>query len=458
LLLRSLSDEAAGQDWKIEARVEVPFPEGTLVNGRVKNLPALVQALGKLRKEGPATPFVVLSVLLSDLDVWGKTFSFPGSLKQDQLREAMDLNARLSLPFSRDAVFVDWEEIPARGEDLHETFLMAARTDAVRPYLQAVEEAGFTPVACEVFSMSLARALRQDQRGFHITVFFVAGLVSFSAVLGNTLRFMRTMHLENPDARGVFAEFKKAWHFTLSEYPNAPESLSTLFVGDERIGKELAPLVEREFSVPLSVESSSWAVALGAAKRGAIPREKDTIISLMPIGTEEAYARRRALLFVEFVGNFSIGIAALLLVLFAAVFGIVWQQEQAISNALQQLGVPPQETEKFSQEANEFNALAGLIAGVEAAAPRWDNLLEKIRSVANPGITIKHIAMTDARSSLTISGQAETASARQQFKNDLEQNGVGENISIPFTAELRDIQFTFTFPLTDTTLLFRSSP
>ncbi|MBI5147850.1 MAG: pilus assembly protein PilM [Parcubacteria group bacterium] len=456
---------------KAEAVGEAALPEGIVFGGQVNDGAALARALGGLLK-GLKKTISYATVSVSSADVYNKIFIFPKSVSGERLEESMKLTVGFSLPMSADEVYLDWEKT---GDDSQsEIFLAEARKTNIDGYLAALHAADLKAVAVEFYPMSLSRVV--DCRAGE-TILIVKPEKSgtgFAIVKDRSVRFGRFVPYNREKPEDLAEEARKIVDFYESNAPNfqrEPERGEVVsgaaIIGDgkeieeaaRRISERLsfpaekARLIPRLAQMPDFQDGSRWLVVAGAAFRGLLPRSDDTLISLMPIGTEEAYEYHRAAAFSEFVSNVVVGVSALI----AAAFLGVWLMMTSIQSGLtERIGrleaVPlPQSDLELRERAEKLNALTGPLAVLSARSPKWSIFLKELRKTALPGISITNIAVSSPTESIGVSGVAANRGELNAFKKTLENSGFFSDIAMPLTnLEQREkISFSVSFRLKD---------
>lgn len=453
---------------------EVPLPEGTIVQGRLAKPEALVAALKALKTRGRPHSFLASFAVLSlpVHETWSHVYVFPGNVTQEQFSQAMDLNSKLALPFVAEAAFFDWEETPPLDPERREGFLAAAKKEAVEPYLAALEQAKITVVAVEPFGASVARVLALSGIGEGKRISFAA-LLSAGSVLHEMVvdrgrpRYLRVVSLSDPAAQLV-RELKLFFNFAVFEYAlqQPEEALYFLEDGSDTDLQALSAQSEvpmKAVSLPsifsvlaqAQLPASGWFAAIGAGMRGLVRRDADTIISLMAVGTEEAYARRRAQAWTGLASNIVIGFSVLLLTLFGVSYAFTMNQAKGAAERVRTQKLIPIDVQEYEKIAQQFNGALTLGGKVLTKSPRWDKLVSGIRSQSNQGVLIKHIS-ADTSYTVTIAGTAASREALAQFKAAVEASPLTTKVDLSFAffEVAANFPFTLSFVLDDPGFLY----
>ena len=292
--------------------------------------------------------------------------------------------------------------------------------------------------ALDNFQNKTGAILRITDRGLEIAI-----------VSEGELRFARFARM--PKA-GTFDEFKEfllselssALNFYAIENPRAEPTPVLAIVseleGEKEIGDYLASKLglavqKAHWADSLEIEES-YAAAYGAARRGLIARENDTLISLMPIGTEETYRKRRFLAYISLWSDIVNATAVILVVLFAGIWFFLQRVEKRIDTqitASQAASAIGEQIAALEKDALRFNELAGRLAAAEDSIYRWSPLLGKLpTALTAPDTTVKSIGVPSPKGDIAVNLTAATRASAVSFRKMLEQSGEYENVAMPF--------------------------
>jgi len=197
--------------------------------------------------------------------------------------------------------------------------------------------------------------------------------------------------------------------------------------------------------------SGRWLICLGAALRGIIPRDKDTLISLMPISTQEAYEHQKAVTFSEFLANLATGLSVFFIISFALSWVLITTIQENTNkqfDVLKNIPLPP-EAATLEAKAKQINNLVTIESKYIKEMPRWSNLIQEIKSRTNDSIIINSLSMPAIDTTIVIAGVAKTRAGLNDFKNSLDASPYLTNIKLPLTniAQKDNIPFTISFNL-----------
>lgn len=422
---------------------EKSLQEGVVIGGEVKNKTAFIKTLADFLKETkPAVKYAVVSILSSN--IYSRIYSFPKSVTGDKLEDSMNLAIGFQLPVKPEDVYLDWEKID--GEK-NEIFLATIPKPIINDYLEALTAAGLRTVAVEFYPMSISRAIDVPAEGAFL---MVAANKEESCVFvldGNSIklnRFVPAEFLEN--------EMGKIIDFYEAENNVSVSGIINIEKEKEKI-KIISPFSENE---EIKKDGSKWIIALGAAIRGIMPRSSDIIVSLMPVGTEEAYDNQKAITFSEFISNITIGLAVFFSAAFIGVWIMMISLQQNFSNRLSILDSrPAQGAGDLESRAMAFNDLTGKANSILGKLPRWSIALEELKSRVAPGILINSFSSSLPADAINMAGTAQTRPQLNLFKKTLEESPMFMEIKLPLTnlEQKENIPFSVSFRLKDPNVL-----
>lgn len=443
----------------IETAAEVGLPAGTISAGQVKSLANLAAALRDLKAAaGPVFAHHPSAVLaLPPSLFFTQVLSLP-DIPEENFAEAARLNAIQVSPIKISEAYFDWQNLGANLETLErELFIAVADRGAIDSYLEAARRAGIDVVAVEPWSLGLTRTFMYFASAHDKRVAFLINRISsdgvdFVVVKDGKSFFSHFFFWQDtPEARGgqISADAFRAiarrgiakvssFFTTRHKDPLASAVIFTPFFQDE-----LAAVLRDEFGMKVAgyrfpvlkgeTLGETWAGALGAALRGIIPRGDDTIVSLMPIGTEELFRRKQISVYAAFWGKvFAAG-----LMLFTIVFALVFVfAENFRQGFVENLEVKRRSeggalAEDLTRRATEFNEL---VSRVRQAETRERFFIEESRSVivsAARDIDIRQFSIFgDARQLRLIAFAADRGKAAE-FRARLEATGKFREIDLP---------------------------
>ncbi len=452
----------------VKAFREKPLKEGIIVNGEIKDMNGLVAALKELLKEiKPRINYAIVSILADN--IYSRFYSFPKTLSGEKLEETMNLTIGFQLPVDPGKVYLDWEKLESKEKN--EIFLAAIPKVIVDVYMEAFVAAGLRTVAVEFYPISVSRVINVPENGNVLTIIFSKDKADISIIVGKTVRFNRLVPLSRfSDAVSFSDEIRKIADFYESEssegsrqggtYGASKNSISKIaLIGGNRIdisGLSL-PVSQAEIISPFSEhseikkDSSRWLISVGAALRGILPRHEDTLVSLMPIGTEQAYENQKAVAFAGFISSITVGLSIFFSVAFIGVWILMISVQQGFRSRLESLNsLPlPVDAAELENRAKNFNGLIADTGGILRNLPKWSGVLEELKARVIPGVIITNFSMPSSQDAINMTGVAQNRSQLNMFKKILEESPMFTAINMPLTnIELREnVPFSLSFKL-----------
>lgn len=173
---------------------EFQVPAGVIERGQIKKEKELADILKKIKSEVQGekiqTPYVIAS--LPEEQAFLQMIQLP-AMSRDELESAVRFEAENYVPYSLDTMVMDFATVePVVNHLNHVDVLLAALPkETVDLYVSVLKAAGLTPVALEIESSAVARALIQNQTA-PVPVLVVdlgATRTSFIVFAGYSVRF-----------------------------------------------------------------------------------------------------------------------------------------------------------------------------------------------------------------------------------------------------------------------------
>lgn len=425
--------------------VEESLPAQTVQKGIVVDDKSFMAALTNLlNKQGKKKISYVIFSLPSD-QVFTKIYSFPKTIEHNKLKESQKLITDYQLPFKASDIYFDWEEV--KNPDKKEFLLAAISRAIVDKYVQLLFKSGLRTVAVEFHPISLLRSLALPESGQFLINQDNPNATYVYLTRDKKLRYLRVLPREFMGSEKVPEEIKRIGNFFEAENGKLQGSL------------ELAKSkVAEKYRSPLLDNENKWAISLGAAIRGALPRSEDKLISLMPIGTEKAYEYQRAMTFTKFIYALTLTLSIFFLVVYIGSWLLMLSIQQQKSNQIENLSatqIPP-ETAGLETRMQKLNALTQLTVQLVNLTPRFSKLLEETKKRVPTDVKITSMALSSLQGDITMVGIAANRTALNQIKKNLEDSPLLKDISLPLTnlEQRENIPFSLTFKLEDLNSLY----
>ncbi len=422
--------------------IEEPIAANIIVEGVVADRVLLGKTLkGIWDKAKLDTDYAIVSI--PDDKVYSRIFSFPKTVEGDRLSEAMRLAIGFQLPIKTENAYLDWERLPSTTL-MNEILLATIPRAVAQGYVEALEAAGIKTLALESHLASIARAVKiEPERTILFTKKTPDGATVFTLKNG-TFRFSRTLPARFLDESKIPAEvhnIKTALEGELKETV-IEASILDAQIRDDYANKK-----------GLSEPHSKWLIVLGAVIRGQIPEGADNLVSLLPIGTEEAYAYQKATTFIALIRNMTVGVSFFFIAAFLAAYLFVLSLSQNANRTIATLSVSSASPEILEKEAwvNKVNSLTEAGQTILAQTPMWSVVVDEVDARVIDGVNISTFSAPSVTDSMSLVGTAKDRATLNQFKKSLQESQMFTGIEIPITnlAQKEDIPFTASFRLTD---------
>lgn len=420
--------------------IESAVPSGVIIDGKVADANALVGALKELsQKIGKRARFVITAI--PPHTAYYKHFSFPKTINERKLEEAMKLSIDFELPVNAKDVFLDWEK--HSEQDSSDTALVAIDRSVAEEYVSCIKQAGLRVIALELGPQAIVRASAIDKKTYLIIDSDSSG-TSFSVVKNREIVFMRTVPAILAGKDAIANEEKRVRRYCARHYGEP----AVIYANQ-------MPMDLSEYdTTPISEKDAKWLTALGASVRAFMPRGEDASISLMPIGTELAYEYHRAAAFSSFATYLIAGLSLFFIVGWLASFSLLVAVQQSFAMRINGLsGIPLSGGAlALEQRAADINIILAKVGPQVKHIPRWSALVADIYATLPSTIKVTSLSAPSPDGTIQISGTAADRVALNNLKKVLQSlqgisnlnfpvQNITQRDNIPFSAS-----FTFANP------------
>ncbi len=436
--VRFLMPHGEGETFTVSLRL----PPGTVARGRVADPNQLARALRDIRARisRAKRPAPVVLVLPAEI-VYLRAFSLPAFVGE-RLADAATLNLEMLSPLPIAQVYASWQRIGEHADAESQIELLAAFAEraVVDVYVASLVAAGFTPVAIEFPALALGRLIAAEGAGLDAGA---SHLVIHVANDGVGVTILRHLHLsfhhftswqEIREIAGsreltlgdVTAFFEREIQRFLNFYTSRwGSAVSTVLLVSQELGDAFRDAIASRFPlrvVPLELRKFAelpplWFPVLGAAARGAIPRSRDTFISLGSESAQAQYESERAFAFAGLWRMVLVTLASFFLIAFLAVDSFVAREEVRVQARLA-AEPPPADAARLAAleaEARSFNQLAGKALRARELSTPHSPLFELVQSLMGRDASLRRITVRDGRT--TITGIAASSDAAVALRN-----------------------------------------
>jgi len=452
--------------------VEQPLPAGIIKNGLLKDENAFLDHLAKLLKKfhSPGSSWVVT---LPEAGIFSMYRVFPG-IPSENLKETIEMNYLNFLPGGSQEIFWGWQEIglPQNKKDTpKEVMLSSIKKADLNPYLNCFAKAGITPIAIEPKSCSVARVFGQTQNTLVINLDKseqnIPWIMTATILSDGFPRLAREVCLESQPMEELLRVIRNLLNFYLIEKKET--EISTIILD----GKASSPAIAENLKATFGVEvkfatdifrtfaNQSLSLALlGAGLRAAAGQREDNSLSLLPVGTQEAYQEKNTLQFLRGITNIISITAILFLVLFfGAIIFYFWlanQADQQLANlvTINQSKSDPKITE-IQTILKDVNPKIEIEAKLEDQMTAWSPVLKQITATMPAGVALSQVSLAKEDQPLSLVGLAESREALVTFRENLSKQSFVDSLQLPSSNINQDnvINFTITITLKKDALL-----
>jgi len=198
---------------------ETKIEPGIIKNGEIKDTNKLARiietGIRQVKGEKINTKYVITS--LPEEKAYLQVIQMP-KVPEENLRSAVIYEAENYIPTPLDQVYLDFQIVPSLTDNLdHYDILIAALPKlTVDPYVSALKLAGLEPVALEIESLAIARAIIENQKTESpiLLIDFGATKTSFIIFSGHALRFTSSISVSSTHFTEIIA---KALNITMNK-------------------------------------------------------------------------------------------------------------------------------------------------------------------------------------------------------------------------------------------------
>ena len=176
--------------------------------------------------------------------------------------------------------------------------------------------------------------------------------------------------------------------------------------------------------------------ALGLGLRAAISRENDTMISLSPVGTEEAYRAKRVVTYTKTLSDLVIAMSVILVLLFGGTYVFIKSIGAPLHERFQQASSRSvaKGSRDLEAEARRINQLLASIAQISGTEEEASSLLKAIQLSVISGVTVGSVQAASLDAPITLSATASTRERAIAFRDSIEQSGSFTDIELPISS------------------------
>ncbi|MBW6441230.1 pilus assembly protein PilM [Patescibacteria group bacterium] len=392
------------------------------------------------------SPYAVITV--PQIGVYSEIMQLPKTLNENQLTEAITLNASENLPLPLSKCYMDWQIIDA-DNNYNKILISIISKNIADSYIKALKNNGIKLIALETLFLSIERIVHIPA---HPTIFLYLtndGLTSIiyknkipyfsqfeswkEIIPGKEIRDIRDLN------KTIKSKIKKLKLYFDSK--NKEFKIENVFLMSHgfdsdiiinKIGKTDIPIIKAKLLLT-SLKSNDWVPVAGAATRALIPRSEDGIISLLPIGTESLYETQKATSFAKSILFLLTTLSFFYITIFTSAFFVVSTLQYGIDNQMNQKNnIPiPQEYAKIKTETEIFNSYLKDLDKISSTnSINYESVLRNMNQINTPGINLSTINLDKTKKIVTISGISKNRESLNIFKSKLNNSSDFRNINL----------------------------
>lgn len=426
---------------EIKGITEQALPDGLVVDGVIQDKVRFSKALkGLLKSSRLKVRYLIISLPANN--IYCRVFSFPPALQKEKLEEAMKLAMDFQLPIKSNQAYFDWEKIESGAAN--KVFLAAAPKVLINTYIDVFNSAKLKPIAIEFHPMSFARVVDVPSGAPVLAATFDKTSVLMSIIKNKLPRFVRVVPNVYLSKGKAEEEMRKIADFYESEDERVEQILNVrdLNIADSLVNKLLP-----------KKDSAKWLISVGAAWRGLLPLAQDTIVSLMPVGTEDAYKYQKTTVFAEFLSNVAVGLSLFFIAVYLGALALMMSIQQNTLSRVERLNssVPASDYANLESRAAKFNEMVIAASSTLKSIPSWSLVMEELQSKVTEGVVVNEVLMPSPEGVMKIKGIAKNRNQLNLFRKSLEQSNLFTEVKLPLTnlEQKENIPFSLTFRIKD---------
>jgi len=430
--------------------IEEPIPANIISNGIILEAALLSKMLKNLWRREKLKKFYAIVSIPED-KVYSKTLSLPKTENEEHLEQAINLAIDFQFPIKRDDSYIGWENTK-KSEISNEIIVSAIPKDIADLYIKVLENAGINTLALETHVASIARAINLKKDEATLLTKTNKESTTIIGLKNNIVTFSRTLpHSYVTDDTAIITEKDKIKN---SLEADLNQQVIEIPFRDIKVREDYQKYPEL---ISISESQSKWLISIGAAIRGEIPNGQDELISLLPVGTVEAYKYQNVKIFIGLIRNLIIGVSIFFIGAYLASYFLIFSLSQTVNNTINSIKIPSVSADTTEKQnlINKVNSLTILTQSILNDTTNWSILIDEINSKVIDGIIISNFSAPSKNDIISISGIASNRTILNLFKKSLQESAYLTSVELPITnlEQKGDIPFSISFKLKDPNIL-----
>lgn len=428
--------------------IEEPLPQNIISGGIIIDKETLGKIFKKIwGKEKLKKSYAIVSI--PEDKIYSHIFSFPKSVNEAQLEQAVNLAINFQLPFNKNDIYYGWENTNTSNTS-NEILISAIPKNIVDSYIEVFKKANINILVLESHLASISRSIKLNEGETTLITKKNQNSVTIFSLKDNALQSSRTLPILFVSEEKMLAGEVNKIKTSLESEHN--ETIKELSLSEAVLKDEYLAYPEID-----TTTESKWFVSLGAFIRGEIPQGEDFQISLLPIGTVRAYEFQKTKSFVELIRNVIINISIFFLLTFIAAYLLIFSLSQIINNTKTNIKLSPVSPDITEKESliKKVNSLTLLSQSFISKTVNWSVLIEEIKSRTVDGIIISNFSAPSINDKISIVGIATNRDILNKFKISLQESTYLSAVDLPITnlGQKLDIPFSISFRVKDPSML-----
>jgi Tfp pilus assembly PilM family ATPase len=431
--------ELTEDEKRVQKFFSVEVPKGLITNKKVTDVQKLAELLKNVWIKYKLKTLHV-GIVVPEFSTYIKSFRLP-KVERDELDEAVRWQAVDAMPASEENVVLDWKILEENQKDI--TVLAASiKKDVLSGYIEAAGKAGLMPLVLETPSLSLARISDHEESGklviyqaFDEALLLVAkGENIFGSsitslgdenIISTALRIIQ--YYKNVKVQRILVSginlTQNLFTFIANKFSVKPEWVQVGLVG-------MTPQQLQEYMIPLSL----------ALKDPSEPRD-ETTINLLPVDWAKSYEKKR--LKKRLQGLFLFSFTALSLVLTAtlAMYFYLNREHKRLEGEV--LSVGSSGVEDVWEESARVNKLSDKVEKITDTKTNFEEIINALTESTTNDMNLVRYEINFETMELEIVGRADTRLSLLDFKKNLDEKEIFDEVEIPLTALEKDSDIDF---------------
>jgi len=430
---------------------ETPLPANIVSGGVILNKELLGKILKNIwRKEKLNKRYAIVSI--QEDKIYSRNFPFPKTENKEHLKQAVSLAVDFQLPFKKENIYVGWENTNTAKSGV-EVLISTIPKNIADDYVKVMDSAGISILALESHLSSISRSILLKEGEVTLITKNNQNSTTIFSLKDKALLFSRTIP-------SIIINKDNTISDEISKIKNYLESETMLKIKELPLAKAQA---KNEYTkgAPLNQNTetqSKWLICLGSAIRGEIPKGKDEQISLLPIGTVEAYEYQKSKIFITLMRNIIIGVSLFFLLTFLAAYLFIFSLSETVNRAENGIPITPVSSDVIQKESliKEVNSLTLVSQAILSTTPNWSLLIDEINSRTTNGIIILNFRVPSIKDTMNITGVSKDRETLNLFKKSLQESTYITGVELPINnlEQKENIPFSISFHLKDPSILY----